>query len=194
VGEVWQVRYRGVESFLLPTDGYLRIAYLRANPGRTFQALEIVAATEVRDSLVVDAQEAEADGLSAEQHGRSAPIISPEARQLYRAQAAELLEEVDDAGEAGDALRVASLEADIKAIVRQLAGATGLRGKPRSFSDHLSTSQDAVYRSIHRAIPRLKKAHPALGDHLDLTILRSTVFAYRRPDDEFDWHVQLPTG
>ena len=193
-GEVWQVRYRGIERFLNPSDGYLRIAYLLANPGRTFQALEIVAATEVRDAPVVDQAEAEAEGLSVERRGRGGDLISPEVRELYRAQVRDILEEVDDARLAGDEQRVAELDGQIKAITHQLTASTGLRGKPKMFSDHLSASQDAVYRSIHRAIPRLKKAHPALGDHLDLTILRSTVFAYRRPDDEFDWHVELPTG
>jgi 7-cyano-7-deazaguanine synthase in queuosine biosynthesis len=194
VGKVWRVRYRGLERFLTHTDGYLRIAYLLGHPGRSFQALEIVAATTVRDAQIVGEADAEADGLSVQRYGRAGPILTPETRTQYEARVSELLIEMDEARDAGDQERVTSLDDEIKHITHEITAATGLGGRPRTFADHLSDSQDAVYRSIHRAIPRIKKVHPALGSHLDQTIVRSTVFAYRQPEGEPDWHVELPTG
>jgi hypothetical protein len=69
--------------------------------------------------------------------------------------------------------------AELATLTRELARATGLGGRVRSFVDAPERARTAVRKSIKRAIDEISCAHPALGRHLALRIETGAVCCYR---------------
>lgn len=78
---------------------------------------------------------------------------------------------------------------ELAALVRELARATGLGGRLRSFADSPERARTAVRKAIKRAIDDLEAANPAVGRHLAARVETGMLCCYHRariasaPDD-----------
>jgi hypothetical protein len=68
---------------------------------------------------------------------------------------------------------------ELAALTRELARATGLGGRIRSFADAPERARTAVRKAIKRSIDEISAASPALGRHLEERVETGTVCCYR---------------
>ncbi len=190
-GEMWTLSYAGVTTHLKPTVGLTRIACLLAEPGRELTAGEILAQTDPAGPSPMSQEEAELEGLRPEVYAGGGMILDRRAEVHLQEAIRDLLRQRDDARDAGDTQRGALLDEQITQIAQELKVGTGLGGRLKPFADNLTKSHETVYQSIHRALPRITKAHPPLGKHLNRSLRRGTTFTYA-PETDIRWHVEFP--
>ncbi len=190
-GEMWTVSYRGATTHLKPNVALTRIACLLAKPRREFTAAEMLARTGKVDAPQMADLEAELLELSPEAFAGGGFVLDRKALAEYGAAVQELLRDLAEVRDRGETTEVAMLEEQVQRIVREMKAGVGSGGKPRPFRDSRARRQEAVYQSIHRGLPRIAKAHPALGDHLDRSVRRGTTFSYA-PEGDVRWRVVLP--
>jgi hypothetical protein len=166
--------------------GLRYIAHRLAAPGREIHALELVAA-ERRATRAGPSAEA---GLAASLGGDSGEVLDAQARAAYRRRLTELEEELEEARRFGDPERVAALESERDALVRELAGAFGLHGRPRRTGSPAERARVSVTRAIRAAVPRIREHSPELGEHLERTIHTGRFCSYT-PDPRalVDWRL-----
>jgi hypothetical protein len=113
-------------------------------------------------------------------------VIDDEARDAYRARLLEISAELDKADAAGDRERSASLAGEQEALIAELRGAYGLRGRPRRVGASAERARTAVRSRIRDAVQRIEAAHPALGRHLAHSVRTGSYCVYQ-PDPPVDW-------
>ena len=191
-GGIWTISFRGVTAHLKHEVGLLRIAGLLAAPAREFTPFELVAATEPAEpSERVSSATAEADGLEESVRGVLGTVIDNQARAAYEGETRRLLREIDVARDAGNDEQVAEFEEAIGLIAHHLDAATGLMGQLRLLQDDTSTLRNALHTSLRRALKKIDRVHPDLGQHLSHSLRRRSVFVYD-PDTPTEWAVTLP--
>ena len=94
-------------------------------------------------------------------------MLDREALRQYRKRLADLDEELDDAEAKHDAARHAKRSTEREALLKELARATGLGGKPRRTGSPTEKARLNVTRTIRHAITYLSTALPELAAHLD---------------------------
>ena len=105
----------------------------------------------------------------------------------YRARLESLSEERQEA--AGDAGRLAAVEAEHKALVAELGRGSGVAGRTRSLGSSTSErARKAVAARIRDAVGRIEQVLPELGAHLDRSLV--TGVRCRYTGDE-TWDVRL---
>lgn len=138
-GRRWLVRLGGRSVLVDGGIGMAHLAVLAANPGREIDAAELVAGTN-----------ALAGEVTAQDQ------LDPEALRQYRNRLAELRgRDLDDAG-----------RAEHDWLAGEIAAATGLGGRSRSFADSGERARIAVGKAIRRAVSALSAADPMIGDHV----------------------------
>lgn len=144
VGRTWEV-VLGERRTTVPTSvgmGYL--AQLVANPGVEIAAVDLVTQHAVQEA-------------------RSSGVLDEQAVRAYRRRATELEEQVADADLAGDANTSARAQAELDALVHELAAATGLGGGTRTFTDGGERARVSVHKAIRRALRAIELADPDIG-------------------------------
>jgi hypothetical protein len=138
-GTRWRVSL-GSRSVLVDGGiGMAHLAVLVANPGREIDAAELVAGTNaVTEEVAAHDQ------------------LDPEALRQYRNRLAALR-----GRELSDAER---REHDW--LAGQIAAATGLGGRTRTFSDSGERARIAVGKAVRRAVSTLSSADPVIGNHV----------------------------
>jgi tetratricopeptide (TPR) repeat protein len=68
---------------------------------------------------------------------------------------------------------------ELEALTRELALASGLGGRSRTFADMPERARTAVRKALKRAIEQLTAANPVIGQHLAAAIETGTVCRYR---------------
>jgi hypothetical protein len=138
-GKKWLVRL-GRRSVLVDGGiGMAHLAVLVANPGQEIEAAELVAGTN-----------AVTGGSTAQDR------LDPEALRQYRSRLAELRgRDLDD-----------TEQAEHDWLAGEIAAATGLGGRPRTFTDSGERARIAVGKAIRRAVAVLSSADPVIGDHV----------------------------
>jgi hypothetical protein len=134
-GPHWRVDVAGRRVLVEDLVGMAYIAKLMETPGRTVPALWLVSggeapADEPLPQLVLDDQ----------------------ARVAYAARLRELRAELDEARANADLGRSEMLQAELDVLMSELSAATGLRGRPRSFSQPEERARTAVRKAIARAL------------------------------------------
>jgi tetratricopeptide (TPR) repeat protein len=185
-GEYWAVAYEGDAFRLKDSKGLRYIAHLLAMPGRDVHALELAAAERGGARAEPFAEVGPTTSLG----GDAGEILDAQARAAYRRRLADLEEELEEARRFGDPERAAALESERDALVRELAGAFGLQGRPRRTGSPAERARVSVTRAIRAAIPRIRDHSPALGDHLERTIHTGRFCSYT-PDPRalVDWRL-----
>ena len=186
-GEYWTLAYAGQVVMLRDSKGLHDLARLLAAPQQELHALVLMAEAVAADELVSGREASEA-GLAVGAAGGD-PIVDVSARTAYQRRIAELEEELIEADRHGDPDAVARLRSERDLVVDEIAAAYGLGGRPRRTPDHVERARKAVTRRIRTALERIAEVHPALGDHLDVSVQTGTYCCYR-PDREVVWDVE----
>ena len=185
-GEYWTLAYAGQVVMLRDSKGMRDLARLLATPHQELHVLVLVA-EGVGSDEVVSAQAAREAGLTVD-HGGGEPSVDATARAAYQQRLADLDEELAEADRRGDLDAAARLRSERDRLVDEVAAAYGLGGRPRRTPDHVERARKTVSRRVRTALDRIAEVHPALGDHLDVSVQTGTFCSYR-PDREIGWAV-----
>ncbi|HWN28886.1 MAG TPA: hypothetical protein VNP37_18125, partial [Actinomycetospora sp.] len=168
-GELWRVRWYDRTAALRHRKGLADLALLLARPGTDVHVLALAGTT-------LD----EAD---------TGALLDPAARAAYRARLAALDDDLARAREAHDLGREQHLDHEREALLAELRRAAGLGGRPRSSgSGTAERARKAVTARIREAVRHIEAALPALGAHLDRSVVTGTACRYD-PADEVRWRV-----
>jgi hypothetical protein len=97
----------------------------------------------------------------------------------------ELQDDIAEAAANNDFERASRVEAELDALVTQLAAATGLDGRPRQFTGADERARVSVTKAIRSAISHLGAQLPELGHHLTITVHTGSRCVYQ-PDPRVD--------
>ena len=158
-GRVWVVR-RGEREAAVPHGvGMQYLDHLLRHPDVDIAAVELA-------------------GAASTSSGRD-PLLDARAKAAYRRRVEELQEELDDAERCADLERVARTRLELDRYLEELARATGLGGRSRSFADAAERARISVHKAIKRALAAITEAHPDLGRELASRIVTGTRCVYR---------------
>ena len=149
VGDTRTVSFAGRTVLLHDLKGMRYLARLLAVPDREFHVLDLLAGGHGVARLDLG--------------GDAGPALDEQARAAYRRRLAEIDEDLDEAGEAGDGERVARAQADREYLVRELAGAFGLGGRLRAVQSPSERARASVCRALRCGLARDRRPPPGAG-------------------------------
>jgi tetratricopeptide (TPR) repeat protein len=152
-GGRWLVALRDRSVLVDDMVGMRYIARLVAQPGVAVPALVLASG---------------GDGTVPESRPQS--VLDEAARTAYSDRVHELLVALGEARDDADIGRAERLQLEVDALTEELARATGLRGRPRSFAGPEERARTAVRKAIRRALDELERADPVLGGMLRASI------------------------
>jgi len=164
-GRSWRVSLGHRAVLVADSVGMVHLAVLIANPRQDITAADLVAGLAVIGS-------ATADGGSAQ------PVLDQAAIGEYRRRVRQLDAEIEKLEATADQDRATQARADRDWLVGQLASATGLGGRIRSFPDDGERARVAAGKAIRRAITRVAEADAVIGAHLRQTVHTGTRCSY----------------
>src|SRR5262249_4112607 len=150
-GGRWRVAFEGHTATVPDRIGMRYVSQLVAAPGRGIPALALVA-----------------QGQAAPAEQNPDPGMCRKAMAALQERIRQLRGRAVSRGE----------EEELATLTRELARATGLGGRVRSFVDAKERARTAVRKSIKRAIDEIACALPALGEHLAERIETGAVCTY----------------
>jgi hypothetical protein len=174
--DFWLIGYAAAVTRVPDSLGLRYLDQLVRNPGRELTALDLVrlaGATGPAGTV------ADADGLHDASGAPGDDILDPRARAAYRQRLADLDAELGEAEAWHDTERASRLRAEQDFLVRELAAATGLGGRPRRLGAESERARLNVTRAIRTAIGRIRERAPAAAAHLDQAVRTGTRCCYR---------------
>ena len=114
------------------------------------------------------------DGLHDASGTGADEILDQQARAAYRQRLTALDEELTEAEAWHDTERASRLRAEKDFLVRELAAATGLGGRPRRLGAESERARLNVTRAIRSAIAKIRDRAPAAAAHLDQSVRTGT--------------------
>jgi hypothetical protein len=135
---------------------------LLANPRQDIQALDLVTGLGV---------------LTRSRAATSQVLLDDTAVREYRRRLQDLQAQIDTA-EALDPDHATALHTEREWLLAELAGAAGINGRRRKFTDDRERARIAVGKAIRRAIQRIGEADPVIADHLRQTVHTGTRCTY----------------
>jgi predicted ATPase len=169
-GGVWHVTFGGKNVHVPDMKGLWHLRELVARPREPVSALSLVTA-EAEDPVPV---------------GDAGPMIDREALRQYRKRLADLDEELDDAEAKHDVARHTKRSAEREALLKEIARATGLGGKPRRAGSSAEKARLNVTRTIRHAVTQLATALPELAAHFDESLSTGVSCCYE-PRTNIAW-------
>jgi hypothetical protein len=158
-GRVWVVR-RGDRQAAVPHGvGMQYLDHLLRHPDVDIAAVDLA-------------------GAASAPSGRD-PVLDPRAKAAYRRRVEELHADLDDAERCSDLERAARTRLELDRYLEELARATGLGGRSRSFADAAERARVSVHKAIKRALAAITEAHPDLGRELASRVVTGTRCVYR---------------
>jgi len=124
---------------------------------------------------------ARAEGLHEATGAPAGDVLDARARAAYRQRLADLDEDIAEAGEWNDTGRASRLRAEKDFLVRELAAATGLGGRPRQLGSEPERARLNVTRAIRTAIARIREHAPGAAAHLDQAVRTGSRCCYAPP-------------
>ncbi|MFP5320836.1 MAG: ATP-binding protein [Acidimicrobiia bacterium] len=166
VGDVYELGYDGVRATVRASKGMADLARLLAEPGREVHCLDLagVAVEEASTGEVIDAT----------------------ARRRYEERIRDLQGDIDEAEAANDLARADRAQAELDALVDHLTAALGHAGRTRRGAGSAERARSTVTQRIRAALRRIEEAHPALGRHLQASVVTGTWCCYR-PERPTRW-------
>lgn len=166
-GRGWKVTYAGESVVVGHLVGMLHIEVLLANPLREIPSIELAGGVN-------------ALGMSSRRHTESVQVLlDHEAVGSYRRNLDELRAEAGRLDALGDQGKAAALQVEIDWLLRELATASGLSGRARTFTDNQERARISVGKAIRRAIMRIEHRAPAVGAHLAESIYTGVRCVYQ---------------
>jgi AAA ATPase domain len=117
-------------------------------------------------------------GGDARAGGSRHEVLDGPARAAYAARARELTDDLAEAETNNDIGRAERLRVELDALVEQLEAATGLGGRPRTFTDQTERARTAVRKTIKRAIDQIAAVDPPVGALLRSAVVTGTACVY----------------
>jgi len=161
-GGVWHVAFNGKSVHVPDMKGLWHLRELVSRPRTPVLALSLIAAP-TDDPVPV---------------GDAGPMLDREALRQYRKRLTDLDEELDDAEAKHDVARHAKRNTEREALLKELARATGVGGKPRRTGSPAEKARLNVTRTIRHAVSYLSTAHPELAAHLDESLATGVSCCY----------------
>jgi hypothetical protein len=162
-GDTWLVEFGGSRVRLRDKRGLHHLRTLLEHPGVEVPALTLAA-----------------DGMALAGTGESA-LLDEQAVRDYRRRITDLQDDLAEATANNDLERASRAEAELDALVTQLAAATGFAGRPRHFIGADERARVSVTKAIRAAIKHLDAELPELGRHLTVTVHTGSRCVYQ-PD------------
>jgi hypothetical protein len=134
--------------------------------------------------------------LSAMAAGHGTAFAEPDAGErldrraltAYRTRLREIDEELDEAQSWHDQARAERIEAEREALLRELAGATGLGGRARTVGGTAERARVAVRKAVAAALDRIDAEDQATARLLRRTVHTGSACRYEPdPDTPVDW-------
>jgi hypothetical protein len=144
VGTRWRIEWGRRSVLVEHSVGLLHLAVLVANPGQEIAAIDLVAGVA---ALTASAGRG---SMSAQ------PVLDRVAAQQYQHRLSWLPAEIDDLESAGDLEGASRAVAERDWLLNELAGATGLGGRPRRFADDTERAGIAVGKALRKALTRIE--------------------------------------
>jgi non-specific serine/threonine protein kinase len=165
--------------------GLHHIAYLLARPGEHVTVAELLAARDL--SAPCAGADASARPAALDDAG---PRLDARAKDAYRHRLDDLRSELAEAERAHDRGREEAVRAEMEFIGHEIAAAVGLGGRDRPVASAAERARLTVTKRIKDAVARVRRQHPALGEHLGHTVRTGFVCAYvPGPDSPGPWGV-----
>jgi hypothetical protein len=166
-GDVWLVGLGDPPVRMRDSKGLADIATLLARPGAEIHVAELLDA-----------------GLGSSANNDA--TLDRTAIASYRERLADLIDEENDADQAGDLERASRAREEREQITAQLSADLGLGGRPRMQDSHIERARKTVRTRIAHALKRIEDVHPTLGRHLRASI-RTGVFCAYEPPEPVAW-------
>ena len=174
-GAVWEVGHAGATTLVRELKGFHYLRLLLARPHVP------IPARELSDAVAGHA------GESIEQRSLDR-ALDRTALARYRSRLAEIDEDLDASGAAGNAARTERLEQEREALLAELRAAAGLGGRSRVDGSSDERARVAVRKAIAAAVARIEEIDPSLGRLLDVTVTTGSVCSYEPdPDRPITW-------
>jgi tetratricopeptide (TPR) repeat protein len=170
-GATWAVTYAGVTARVRDGKGVRDLSVLLARPDQEIHCLELVGGADVGSG--------------------AGPAVDQEARRAYERRIRDLQSDIDEARGANDPARAERAEAELDALVQQLAEAFGLSGRSRATGSASERARSAVGWRLRAALRQVAEVHPPLGRHLQNAVRTGTWCSYR-PETAVAWEVSGP--
>ncbi len=186
-GDTRTISFDGVTVLVHDLKGFRYLERLLAEPNREFHVLDLLAAE--RGSLpttphTTDLGTAVTDGGDAGFH------LDATAREAYRRRLIDIDADIDDATAMNDLGRLRLAQNDREFLVKELARAVGLGGRPRVAGATSERARTSVARTLRYALSRIAERHRSLGDHLRQAVRTGTYCAYE-PDPRLPIHWEV---
>jgi hypothetical protein len=186
-GDWWTAGCSDTHVRLRDTKGMRYLADVVGHPGVERHVLDLVD--------LVEGVAAADTGIDRHKLGNAGELLDPQSRTLYRRRVAELRDEVEDALAVEDDERAAKVQADLDALIAELARGFGLSGRERKASNAAEKARLNVTRALRTAIAKLAEALPGPGAVLDRRVKTGVFCAYESsPDDDILWSVHSPAN
>jgi hypothetical protein len=177
----WVVSYAGGRTRMPDSLGLRYLDLLVRQPGRELTAVELVRLAAAGRSGPGQAS-AWAGGLHEATGAPAEDVLDPQARAAYRQRLADLDAELAEAEGWNDTERASRLRAEKDFLVRELAAATGLGGRPRQLGSESERARLNVTRAIRTAIARIRDHAPDAAAHLDVAVRTGSRCCYAPPE------------
>jgi hypothetical protein len=164
VGRKWRLTLGDRSVLVEDSIGMLHLAVLIANPRQDIPAADLVSGLASLGGI--------RDG------GAAQPVLDPQAVAEYRSRVRSLDTELEAADAGGDAEQATALRAEREWLLAQLASATGLAGRQRSFPDEAERARVAAGKAIRRALARIADTDARIGEHLRQSVRTGTRCSY----------------
>jgi tetratricopeptide (TPR) repeat protein len=164
IGRQWRIAWRDRAAIVSDSVGMLHLAVLIANPRQDIPAVDLVTGLAGLGGAVGE--------------GAGQPLLDQEALAEYRRRLALLDDELANLESSADPEQVRRAQAERDWLIAQLASATGLAGRTRSFPDESERARVAVGKAIRRALARIAHADAVIGEHLRQTVRTGTRCSY----------------
>jgi tetratricopeptide (TPR) repeat protein len=155
-GEYWTVAFGGRAVRLRHSKGLVYLAALLARPGHDIAAVDLAALGD------------RARHAATEEAGGE--VLDARARREYRRRIEELQAELDEAEAWADTARAGRAREELDFLAQELAAASGLGGRARTFTSAAERARQRVKKAIAASLGRIDAVHPELGRHLASTV------------------------
>ena len=176
--DFWLVGFADAVTRVPDSLGLRYLDLLIRQPGRDLAALDLVRLTAAAGPAAAIAE----DGLHDASGTGADEVLDQQARAAYRQRLTALDEELTEAEAWHDTERASRLRAEKDFLVRELAAATGLGGRPRRLGAESERARLNVTRAIRSAIARIRDRAPAAAAHLDRSVRTGSRCSYSPPD------------
>src|SRR5690242_17871476 len=175
--DFWLVGFADAVTRVPDSLGLRYLDLLIRQPGRDLAALDLVRLAAAAGPTAAAAE----DGLHDASGTGADEVLDPQARAAYRQRLTALDEDLAEAEAWHDTERASRLRAEKDFLVRELAAATGLGGRPRRLGAESERARLNVTRAIRSAIARVRDRAPAAAAHLDQAVRTGTRCSYSPP-------------